>query len=138
MRRVEAAFVRRARLGYLATVDDTGEPSNVPFCFAFDGTTLYSPIDEKPKSRDFEQLKRLQNIRKNPRVCVVVNCYHEDWSRLGHVIIRGRARVLRRGQQHEKAVSLLRRKYSQYLRMAIHERPIIAIRMTRYTAWGHI
>lgn len=138
MQRSEAGFVRRARLGYLATVDETGEPLNIPFCFAMEGTTLYSAVDEKPKSGDFEGLKRLRNIRANPRVCVVVNHYDEDWSHLGHVIIRGRARLLRRGSQHEKAVRLLRRKYPQYRRMAIHERPIIAIRITRHIAWGDI
>lgn len=136
MKRSETAFVRSARLGYLATVDETGEPSNIPFCFAFDGTALYSSIDEKPKSRDLGRLKRLRNIRADPRVCVVVNRYDEDWSRLRHIVIRGRARILRRGQQHEKAVRLLRRKYPQYRRMAIHERPIIAIRITHYAAWG--
>lgn len=138
MKRSEAAFVRSARLGYLATVDETGEPSNIPFCFAFDGATLYSSIDEKPKSRALGRLKRLRNIRADPRVCVVINRYDEDWSQLGHIVMRGRARVLRQGQQHDKAVRLLRRKYPQYRRMAIHERPIIAIRITRYAAWGRI
>lgn len=138
MPRTEADFVRRARVGYLATVDQAGEPSNVPFCFAFDGSTLYSSIDEKPKASGPNELKRLRNIRANSHVCVVVNQYNEDWSRLVHIIIRGRARVLHRGQRHQEAVSLLRRKYPQYRRMAIHERPIIAIRMTRYTAWGRI
>jgi len=138
MRRAEVDFVRRARLGYLATADETGEPSNVPFCFAFDGSTLYSPIDEKPKSEGPKGLKRLRNIRTDPRVCVVVNRYDEDWSRLGHIIIRGQAKVLHRGQKHQEAVTLLRHKYPQYRRMAIHERPIIAIRMTRYVTWGRI
>ena len=138
MRRAEAAFVRRARVGYLATADETGEPSSVPFCFAFDGSTLYSPIDEKPKSRRPTGLKRLENIRKNPRVCVVVSQYEEDWSRLGHIIIRGRATILPQGQEHRDAVRLLRRKYPQYRQMAIDESPIIAIRMMRHTAWGRV
>ena len=51
MTRKEAAFIRQARVGHLATVDEQGQPLNLPFCFAFDGECLYSPIDEKPKSR---------------------------------------------------------------------------------------
>jgi PPOX class probable F420-dependent enzyme len=138
MTRGETHFIRKARVGYLATVDETGEPSNVPFCYAFDGTTLYSPIDEKPKSKNLTALKRIRNIREDPRVCVVVNHYDDDWSRLGHVIIRGRAKVLLRGQKHQAAVRLLRRKYPLYRQMAIHERPIIAIQVTRHIAWGRI
>ena len=138
MTRPEVTFVRRARIGYLATADGSGEPSNVPFCYAFDGTTIYSPIDEKPKSEDLTRLKRIRNIRENPRVCVVVNQYDDDWSRLGHMIIRGRSKVLLRGQKHQAAVRLLRRKYPQYRQMAIHERPIIAIQVTRYISWGRI
>jgi len=138
MTRAERNFIRRARVGYLATVDETGEPSNVPFCYAFDGITLYSPIDEKPKSPNLTGLKRIRNIREDPRVCVVVNRYDDDWSRLGHVILRGKAKVLLRGQKHQAAVRLLRRKYPQYRQMGIHERPIIAIQVTRHVTWGRI
>lgn len=138
MKRAEIAFIRRARIGYLATADQSGEPSNVPFCFAFDGATLYSPLDEKPKSTDPARLKRIRNIRENPHVCVVVNHYEDDWSRLGHLIIRGQARVLLKGQKHQAAVRRLRRKYPQYRQMAIHERPIIAIDVNRCIAWGQI
>ena len=138
MTRAELTFLRKARIGYLATADGTGEPSNVPFCYALDGTTLYSPLDEKPKSNDLARLKRIRNIRENPRVCVVVNHYDDDWSRLGHMIIRGRAKVMLRGSTHQTAVRLLRRKYPQYRRMAIDQRPIIAIQLIRHITWGRI
>ena len=58
--------MRRARVGHLATVDEEGQPLNLPFCFAFDGESLYSPIDEKPKSAAPRDLKRVRNIRANP------------------------------------------------------------------------
>jgi PPOX class probable F420-dependent enzyme len=138
MTRAEVSFIRRARIGYLATADESGEPSNVPFCFAFDGATLYSPVDEKPKLEDLTRLKRIRNIRENPRVCVVVNHYDDDWAQLGHMILRGKARVLLRGLRHQESVRLLRRKYPQYRQMAIHERPIIAIQVTRYVTWGRL
>ena len=139
MTRKEGAFVRRARVGHLATVDEEGQPLNLPFCFAFDGESLYSPIDEKPKSAAPRDLKRVRNIRANPRVSVVVHRYDdEDWSRLAHVVIQGRARVLVRGETHRKAVRLLRRKYPQYREMALDRRPVIQIRALRCIAWGRL
>ena len=139
MTRKEAAFIRQARVGHLATVDEQGQPLNLPFCFAFDGEFLYSPIDEKPKTAAPRELKRVRNIRANPRVSVVVHRYDdEDWSRLAHIIIQGEAGVLTDGETHRKAVGLLRRKYPQYRAMALDERPMIQIRVERYIRWGRI
>ena len=139
MTRKEAAFIRQARVGHLATVDEHGQPLNLPFCFAFDGECLYSPIDEKPKAATTRELKRIRNIRANPRVSVAVHRYDdEDWSRLAHVIIQGKASVLTRGETHRKAVRLLRRKYPQYRVMALDERPVIRIRVARCIRWGTI
>lgn len=139
MTRKEAAFIRQARVGVLATVDEQGQPLNVPFCFAFDGECLYSPIDEKPKAAAPRELKRIRNIRANPRVSVAIHRYDdEDWSRLAHIIIQGEASVLTDGDNHRRAVRLLRRKYSQYRAMALDERPVIAIRVARCIPWGRI
>ena len=139
MTRKEAAFIRQARVGHLATVDEQGQPLNLPFCFAFDGECLYSPIDEKPKTVAPRELKRVRNIRANPRVSVVVHRYDdEDWSRLAHIIIQGKADILANGETHRKAVRLLRRKYPQYRAMALDERPMIQIRVERYIRWGRI
>lgn len=132
----EKAFVRSSRVGYLATADRKGCPLNVPFCYVSDGRALYSPIDEKPKKTSPRGLKRIRNVLENPQVSVVVNRYEEDWGRLGHVIINGRARILARGKEHQKAVRLLRRKYPQYRSMAIHHRPVIQITPTRCISWG--
>lgn len=138
MNRQEAAFIRQARVGHLATVDQHGQPLNVPFCFAFDGECLYSPIDEKPKAAPPRELKRIRNIRANPLVSVVVHRYDEDWCRLAHVIIQGEASILTEGETHRKAVRLLRRKYTQYRAMALDERPVIRIGVVRCIRWGRI
>ena len=93
-------------------MDEQGQPLNLPFCFAFDGESLYSPIDEKPKTAAPRELKRIRNIRANPRVSVAIHRYDDDdWSRLAHIIIQGMASVLTDGETHRKAVGLLRRKY---------------------------
>jgi PPOX class probable F420-dependent enzyme len=104
----------------------------------FDGKALYSPIDEKPKRTSPLGLKRVRNIRENPHVAVVVDRYDENWKRLAYVLIRGRARLVTRGQKHNRAVLLLRKKYPQYRRMAIQDRPMIQIRPTRVISWGKL
>jgi hypothetical protein len=48
-------------------------------------------IDEKPKRRPATAPKRLKNIAENPAAAVIVDDYDEDWTRLGWVMLRGRA-----------------------------------------------
>jgi len=132
------AFVRSARVAHLATADRNGRPHVIPICCAFDGQALYSPIDEKPKKATPLRLKRIRNILENPRVAVIVDRYDENWKRLAYVLIRGRARLLTRGKNHQRAALLLRKKYPQYRRMAIEHRPMIYIRPTRVTSWGKV
>lgn len=108
----------------------------VPICFVFDGRDLYSAIDEKPKQASPLSLKRVKNIRANPRVAVVVDRYEEDWQRLAYVLITGKARVMLRGAKYKKAIVLLRKKYPQYRKMVIHERPIIRITPAHWKSWG--
>jgi PPOX class probable F420-dependent enzyme len=130
------AFVRSARVAHLATADKKSRPHVIPICYVFDGKELYTPIDEKPKKKSSLQLKRVKNILANSEVSVVVDRYHENWRRLAYVLIRGTAEVLFKGRRYHKAVLLLRKKYPQYRRMAIHERPIIRITPARWTSWG--
>jgi PPOX class probable F420-dependent enzyme len=134
--RKEKTFVRSGRVAHFATADGKGRPLNVPFCYILAGEKLYSPLDEKPKSTPPLLLKRIRNIRENPHVSVVVDRYEEDWTRLAFVIITGKARVLVRGRNHQKAVRDLRKKYPQYRSMAIHDRPIIQITPIHCRSWG--
>jgi PPOX class probable F420-dependent enzyme len=131
-------LIRASRIGHLATSDKSGQPHVVPICFVFDGTDFFSPIDEKPKRAAPRKLKRLKNIRENPRVSLVIDRYDEDWTKLGYVLVFGTARILSRGEKHREAVRLLRRKYRQYRSMAIQERPMIVIRPSRVITWGRM
>ena len=132
----ERVFIRAARVARLATADKDGRPHVIPICFAFDGKELYSPIDEKPKKSSPLLLKRIKNIRANPNVSVVVDRYDDDWKKLAYVLISGKAKVLFHGQKHKRAVFLLRRKYPQYRKMAIQDRPMIRIQPARLKCWG--
>lgn len=131
-----ATFLRRQRVARLATADAAGRPHVVPICFAVAAGTLYTVIDRKPKKVDPAALRRVRNVRENPRAAVVVDVYTEDWSRLGFVLLEGRARILERGRAHSKAVALLRRKYPQYRSMRLDDRPLIAMEIRRVVRWG--
>jgi PPOX class probable F420-dependent enzyme len=131
-------LVRSARVAHLATADQQGRPYVIPICYVFDGKELYSPIDEKPKSSSPLRLKRVRNIQANPHVSVVVDRYDENWQRLAYVLIVGRARILASGIRHGRVVRLLRRKYPQYRKMTLGNRPIIRITPTAWKSWGRL
>ena len=93
----------------LATIRPDGSPRLVPICFALDGDTLYTAVDEKPKRT--RRLTRLADIELDPRVEVVIDHYDDDWTRLWWVRLRGRARVV---DEEARALELLSGKYPQY------------------------
>ena len=78
----DRAFLHQARVCRLATASPDGEPHVIPACFVFDGDCLYSAIDAKPKRVAVSRLRRLQNLRANPRASLLVDHYDEDWARL--------------------------------------------------------
>jgi PPOX class probable F420-dependent enzyme len=131
-------FLAQQRVAHLATADRRAVPHVVPVCFAVAGGTLYITIDEKPKQRPATALKRLKNIAENPAVAVIVDRYDEDWARLGWVMLRGRAEILREGQEHQDAQDLLRSRYPQLAAMQIATYPVIAVRIERTRGWGDL
>src|SRR5262249_55668044 len=78
-----ARFVE-AHVARLATADAGGQPHLVPIVFAVVEDEIYSATDNKPKSTAGSQgrLRRLDNIRANASVSVLVDHYEDDWSRL--------------------------------------------------------
>src|SRR5205085_1452271 len=104
--------VERARVARLATVGADKRPHLVPICFVLAGSVLYSAVDRKPKRS--ATLKRIENVRANPEVTVLVDHYDDDWTQLWWVRLDGRARVLTEGAEREHALELLAWKYPQY------------------------
>ena len=133
----ELRFLAARRVGHLATANARGEPHVVPVCYAIAAAGAYITIDEKPK-RSGRPLKRLRNIAENPAVALVVDRYDEDWTRLGWVMLRGRAEILTAGAEHGEAQALLRIRYPQYATMDLSPLPVIAIRVSRVTSWGDL
>ena len=134
----ERRFLAERRVAHLATADARAVPHVVPVCFAIAIDTLYITIDEKPKRVAGAALKRVRNIERNPMVAIVVDRYDEDWTRLGWVMLRGRAEILRAGTEHDDAQALLRSRYLQLAAMQIAHLPVIALRIERATSWGNL
>ena len=96
---------------------------------------MYTALDEKPKRT--RCLRRLDDLRSNPKAAIVVDCYDDhDWSRLGWVMVRGRGDILDSGEEFETACTLLKRRYAQYGAMALS--PVIALRIHEVRSWGRL
>jgi PPOX class probable F420-dependent enzyme len=134
----ERRFLDGRRVARLATADADGRPHVIPICFVVNGDTVYFTIDEKPKRKSGAPLKRMANMRDNPAVALVADRYDEDWSRLGWVMVQGRAEVLVDGDEHDGAQADLRGRYPQLEGMQIEDLPVVAIRITHAAHWGNL
>jgi PPOX class probable F420-dependent enzyme len=120
-----------ARVARLATVDERGRPHLVPVVFALDGDTLFTVVDEKPKRTT--ELKRLANVRANPRVSLLADHYEEDWSKLWWVRADGTARVLPPDEPEAKrAIDLLTARYPQQRAIG----SVLAVDLQRWSGWS--
>jgi len=128
-------LLARARVGHLACSTKDGKPLAIPICFAFDGSMIYSSIDEKSKRSRPLSLRRVSNIMENPNTCLVVDEYAEDWRKLRYVLVMGTAAVSQQGKRFREAIALLRKKYKQYNSMKLENRPLIIIKPLRIIAW---
>ena len=130
------AYLRAARVGRLAMLRPDGYPQSLPVCYAWDGRRIYSVVDEKPKRVELGRLQRLMNIAGHAQVSLLVDTYQEDWSRIGYVLVYGRAEALTAGADYQAGLAALREKYPQYHGMDLEGRPLICIIPERVTGWG--
>ncbi|MEO3869043.1 TIGR03668 family PPOX class F420-dependent oxidoreductase [Nonomuraea sp. B12E4] len=128
------ARVGEARVARLATVGADGAPHLVPVTFAVRGEVVVTAVDHKPKTST--DLRRLRNIRHNPKVSVLVDHYDEDWTRLWWVRGDGTAAVHDGGPAWEDAVAALTGKYHQY-RQRTPSGPAIVIAISRWSGWAY-
>jgi PPOX class probable F420-dependent enzyme len=134
-----------ARLG---TAGPDAQPHLVPIVFAtspaLSGATrdgpsrdlVWTAVDWKPKSP--RGLRRLDNIRANPSVSVLVDEYDDaDWSALWWVRADGHARLLSEPDEpaFRAAVAALAQRYAQY-RAAPPPGPVIEVTVERWTGWS--
>ena len=129
----QVTFLQSQRVARLATVDAGGRPHAVPVCYALLEGLIYTPIDEKPKRAG--TLRRVKNILAEPRVCLVVDHYEEDWSRLAWLQVHGRATLVESPDERRRAISALRRRYAQYRSMDLESRQLIGVTPERARSW---
>jgi PPOX class probable F420-dependent enzyme len=122
--------VRRSASGVLGTSDPNSGVHLVPIVFTVIEKNLLIAVDSKPKRS--RELRRLANIERDARVCVVVDHYDDDWRRLWWVRLDGRASIT-------PAVSAIveaqhRRRYPQLEGHALG--PWIDISVDRVSGWA--
>lgn len=123
-----------ARVARLASIRANGKPHLVPCCFAIEGDLLYSAVDDvKPKLTT--RLRRLDNIRAQPAVTVLVDHYSEVWAELWWIRLDGDAHLAEPDTPgNDAGHELLRAKYDQYRR----EPPtglLITVEVVAWRAW---
>ncbi len=121
-----------APVGRLGTVSGEGRPHLVPCCFVLRDETVYTAVDDKPKST--RALRRLDNIMANGSACLLVDHYEEDWSALWWVRLDGVARVVDSADEVAEVKGALAAKYPQYRRLAIPG-PVIGLDVQTWRSW---
>lgn len=124
-----------ARVARLATVGGDGRPHLVPIAFAVAGDSVFSAVDAKPKRTT--ALRRLENIRANPRVALLADHYDDsDWTALWWARADGVARVLEpEDPEAPRAIALLVKRYPQY-RATPPRGPVLAVAVERWSGWS--
>ncbi|MEV4007789.1 TIGR03668 family PPOX class F420-dependent oxidoreductase [Actinomadura sp. NPDC049753] len=117
----------------LATVGEDARPHLVPVTFAVHRGAIYTAVDHKPKST--RELRRLADIRANPRVALLADHYEDDWDRLWWVRVDGHAAVVDDPARMAGPVRLLADRYPQY-RERPPEGPVIAVTIEAWTGWS--
>ena len=136
MRLTEEETRRRlvnARVARLATVGGDGQPHVVPVTFAVEGDLIYTAVDYKPKKS--VNLRRLRNIRENPRVALLVDHYTENWDELWWVRVDGWASVVEDELGLQDPIDVLANRYEQY-RNRRPGGPVILIQADHWKGWS--
>jgi len=120
-------FIAAARVCRIASVRPDGTPHVIPVCPAFEGATVYVDIASRGVSA--------AAFRANPDIAVLIDEYHDDWSKLQAVILRCRAEELA-GEELERAWTMIREKFPQYVTVDWQPRLTLALRIDGWTEWG--
>lgn len=122
------SFLAAATVCRIASVRADGTPHIIPVCPAFDGEeTVYVDV-----AKDGVTAKALAG---NERVTVIIDEYHDDWSKLKAVILRCRAEAIQ-GAELDTAWDLFRTKYPQGQAIGWEARHTLALRVANWTEWG--
>ncbi len=121
-----------ARVARLATTNADGSPHLVPVVFALVGETVWTAVDGKPKSTT--ALRRLDNVRAQPAVSLLVDHYADDWATLWWVRVDGVATV-QDVDGSPDGLEALSAKYPQY-QESPPPGPVLRVDVTRWVSWS--
>jgi nitroimidazol reductase NimA-like FMN-containing flavoprotein (pyridoxamine 5'-phosphate oxidase superfamily) len=122
----EKAFLARARVCRIGSVDRAGVVHVAPLCHAFDRERRIAYIATGGVTAE--------NLRARHRASLECDDYYEDWDRLRGLVARVRAKVIDRGAELERARRLLKRKFTQYRDTEFDS--VIALHIEAVTSWG--
>ncbi len=131
-------LIKGSKVARLATVDQKLHPYVVPIVFVFHENSFFIPLDEKSKTVNPKNLKRVKNIEKNPNVTLLIDKYQNDWKNLFFLMIHGKAKVIdgKNSKLMDKIHKLLISKYPQYKKIGIGNYCIM-INPTKVTFWNN-
>jgi PPOX class probable F420-dependent enzyme len=129
------ALFAAARVARLATVDPVTGSHLVPIVFAVEDDVIYSAVDAKPKRTT--ELRRLRNVRADPRVSVLADDYDDrDWARLWWARAEGLGRVIAADDPAaRRGVDLLAARYAQYREVPLRGE-VLRIDVGRWSGWS--
>ena len=121
-----------APVATLGTLDGEGRPHLVPVCFASlpDGR-IVTAVDHKPKTTT--GLRRLEHVRADPSVSLLVHHYEEDWDALWWVRVDGTAVVV--DPVGADLIAALTAKYDPYVEQP-PAGPAIVVTPDRWRGWS--
>lgn len=121
----QLAFLRAHELCRLATASKDAKPHVVPVIYAVDGENVIVAIDYGTK--------KLNNLRANKNVALVVDEYHPNTA----VMIEGVCEILERGKEYLRLLQVLFDRFEGYRKSpwSEGESPILKIRPTKSVSW---
>lgn len=125
----EIAFIRKQPESRIATVSMKGWPQVTTVIHVFDGKYLYFAID-------YDTLK-YKNLLKNNKIGIAIDVYERQPIA---VIMQGRAQMLEKGKEFEKAFKLLQKRHAYYRSNPFKagEAPIVKVTIIRKSSSGLI
>ncbi len=99
-----------ARHGVLSTIHRVRGVDAVPVVFAVDRPRIVIPVDRVKPKRSTD-LQRIENLNADPRCCLLVERYSDEWDDLWWVRLHGQGRP---NALTDELATLLSGKYGRY------------------------
>lgn len=130
----EAARFAEQPHAILSTINPNGTPHLVPIVFTVVGDQLFSAVDWKPKTT--QKLHRIENIRADPAVGLLVDHYDDDWTQLWWIRADGNAHIAEGDSSEGRhAIDALVQKYPKQYADNRPPGPVIVVENLSFRSW---